>query len=362
MLRIKDIAIEANVSEGTVDRVLHNRGGVSKKTEAKIKEILKNRNFIKNPIASALAKQTKANIAVLIPEYNSFDTFWKSPYNGILKAGNEVKNTGINVHCYKFSQTDPNSYLDSFYKLINTKPTALLLVPLFTKETKIIMDIANKLNINCFFLNVETDGIKNTCFIGQDAYKAGFIAGKLMNLSIPKKAATLIINNKNKVENNTIIRRIKGYNDFFINNNLKNNIHTLNIDSYKNNKSNTKNINFYLENNPSIKGIFVPSSRISTIVACLSKKQLAALKMIGFDNTIQNIEYLKDDSISFLISQKPFEQGYEAIHLIANQLKGINQKINKIYLPIDILIKENIGYHDFNQNIFENNNETNSTL
>ena len=41
MITIKSIAKEANVSEGTVDRVLHNRGGVSKKTEAKIKEILK---------------------------------------------------------------------------------------------------------------------------------------------------------------------------------------------------------------------------------------------------------------------------------------------------------------------------------
>ena len=52
MITIKDIAKEANVSEGTVDRVLHNRGGVSQKTEAKIKAIIKKHDFKTNPIAT----------------------------------------------------------------------------------------------------------------------------------------------------------------------------------------------------------------------------------------------------------------------------------------------------------------------
>ena len=45
MITIKDIAKKANVSEGTVDRVIHNRGGVSKKTESKIREILEFHNL-----------------------------------------------------------------------------------------------------------------------------------------------------------------------------------------------------------------------------------------------------------------------------------------------------------------------------
>ena len=32
-MTIKDLALKAKVSPGTVDRVIHNRGGVSKKTE-----------------------------------------------------------------------------------------------------------------------------------------------------------------------------------------------------------------------------------------------------------------------------------------------------------------------------------------
>ena len=61
MITIKSIAKEANVSEGTIDRVLHNRGGVSKKTEARIKEILKKHNFQVNPVARALAMKTNSD-------------------------------------------------------------------------------------------------------------------------------------------------------------------------------------------------------------------------------------------------------------------------------------------------------------
>ncbi|HNX12560.1 MAG TPA: LacI family DNA-binding transcriptional regulator, partial [Paludibacteraceae bacterium] len=40
-VRIKDIAVLAGVSEGTVDRVLHNRGEVSKKSKEAVEKVLK---------------------------------------------------------------------------------------------------------------------------------------------------------------------------------------------------------------------------------------------------------------------------------------------------------------------------------
>jgi LacI family transcriptional regulator len=356
MLRIKDIALEANVSEGTVDRVLHNRGGVSKKTEEKIKKILEGRNFIQNPVASALAMQNSFSIGVLIPEFTDDDIFWKSPYFGVLKASNEVKNTGIRVDCFSFNPSKPSSYIDAFNELINGKPSAVLLVPFFIENTKKILYQLKNLNIECYFLNIEPLGFDDVCFIGQDAYKSGLIAGKLMSLSIQEKTSILIIKAKNQVKNQTISSRIKGCLDYFKENNLNNSITKLIIDNFTDVASNKKTIETFLEKNKSIKGIFIPSSRISLIVKCLSEERLKDLKLIGFDNTEKNVEFLKEDSIAFLISQKPFEQGYEAIRLIANQLKIKKIISNKIYLPIDILIKENVIYHDLNQKLFENEN------
>ena len=355
MVRIKDIAKEANVSEGTVDRVIHNRGGVSSKTEAKIKAILKKRNFTINPIASALAMQNKHNIAVLIPEYSDTDTFWKSPYLGILKASKEVKNIGVNVSCYKFDQYDPQSYRSTFKKLLKTKPTAVLFVPIFLKETKQIISQLEQLKTTYMFLNIDIDGFNNTAYVGQDSYTAGYIAGKLMHLSLPKQSTFLIIQSRHNIsDNNAISKRIKGFNDYFINNNIKEETLILKIENLNNTIETKQKLNSFLKLHKSIKGLFVPSSRISNIADCLTDNDLKKFQMIGFDNTPQNVDCLKKGDIAFLISQKPFEQGYESVRIMADYLLKKKIPDDKIYLPIDILTKENVMYNDINQSMFEN--------
>ena len=230
MITIKDIAKEANVSEGTVDRVLHNRGGVSKKTEEKIKKILHKHSFSVNPVASALAMKTKFQIAALIPEHNATDLFWKSPLLGILKASEEVENFGIQTTNFAFNQYSTLSYLNTFKTLLKTKPSVVIIVPIFLKETKQIVKQLEALNIPYIFLNIEIKGFNNFAFIGQDSYTAGYIAGKLMHLSLPEQSTFLIIQSKhNFTENNAITKRIEGFNDYFIKNNIKEETLTLKL-------------------------------------------------------------------------------------------------------------------------------------
>lgn len=358
MITIKDIAKEANVSEGTVDRVIHNRGGVSKKTEAKIKKILEFHNFSVNPVASALAMKNKHFIAALIPEYNDSDLFWKSPYLGILKGANDVKSFGVQVTTFTFNQYDPYSYLNTFNALLETKPTAVIMVPNFSKETKRIVNKLEFLNIPYLFLNIDIDGFNNKAFVGQDSYMAGYIAGKLINLSIPKPSTFLIVQARyNITKNNAVSNRIKGFNDYFLKNNISSETLTLKIENLNNSSETKQKINSFLKQHPEIEGVFVPSSRIYIVVDCMDSNYLDKLELIGFDNTPQNIECLKNDSVAFLISQKPFEQGYESIRLMTDYLTlKKNMPNTKIHLPIDILTKENVDYNERNEFVIEYDN------
>ena len=58
-IRIKDIAQMAEVSVGTVDRVLHGRTGVSEASRKKVENILKQLDYQPNMYASALASNKK---------------------------------------------------------------------------------------------------------------------------------------------------------------------------------------------------------------------------------------------------------------------------------------------------------------
>jgi LacI family transcriptional regulator len=91
LVGVKEIARRANVSIGTVDRVLHNRTGVSKKTKDKILEIIKELNYQPNILARRLASKKLLTIAVLIPSASPETNYWKAPLNGVLDAEIEVK-------------------------------------------------------------------------------------------------------------------------------------------------------------------------------------------------------------------------------------------------------------------------------
>jgi LacI family transcriptional regulator len=347
MITIKDIAKEAQVSEGTIDRVLHNRGGVSKKTEDKVRLILKKYDFKVNPVASALAMKTKFKLTTLIPNYDDDNLFWESPLSGIIKASEEVKNFGVEVTRYTFNQFDPKSYLNQFNNLIKSKPNAVLLVPTFIKETKKIVDKLEIMGIPYIFLNIDLDGFNNISFIGQNSYMAGYIAGKLMHSNLPSQSAALTIQTRLNINNYyAISKRIEGFNAYFFKNNIDIKTVNLKFDNLQNLNDVRSNLNKLLNENKSIKGIFVPSSRISIIANCIDNNHISNLNVIGFDNIKPNIACLEADKISFLISQKPFEQGYESIHVLSDYLIHKKEPIKKMYSPIDILIKENVLYNE----------------
>ncbi len=65
---IKDIAKMANVSIATVSRVINETGSVSKKTEKKINDIIKEIHYVPNNVARSLVKQNSKTIGVVVAD------------------------------------------------------------------------------------------------------------------------------------------------------------------------------------------------------------------------------------------------------------------------------------------------------
>ena len=84
-IRIKDIARLANVSVGTVDRVLHGRSGVSEASRKRVEEILKQLDYQPNMYASALASNKKYTFACLLPKHLEGE-YWTDVQKGIREA------------------------------------------------------------------------------------------------------------------------------------------------------------------------------------------------------------------------------------------------------------------------------------
>src|SRR5690606_33311981 len=94
----------------------------------------------------------------------------------------------------------------------------------------------------------------------------------------------------------------------------------LKVDNLNDQETVKANLEAFLENNGNIRGIYVPSSRSSVIADCLDSAFHKKVKIIGFDTTPQNVSCMEMDQIQFLISQKSFNQGYEAVRMMSDYL------------------------------------------
>ena len=72
-ITLQQIADLAGTTKSTVDKVIHNRPGVSEKKRQEIKKLLEEYGYEANPLAKALNYQKrKMKIAVVLPNISAF--------------------------------------------------------------------------------------------------------------------------------------------------------------------------------------------------------------------------------------------------------------------------------------------------
>ncbi|MFN8257548.1 MAG: LacI family DNA-binding transcriptional regulator [Bacteroidales bacterium] len=346
-LTIKDIAEIAGVSTGTVDRVIHNRGEVSAKTREKILQITKQLNFQPHILASTLASKKATNFAVLMPGPDSDSSFWKIPEIGLTKAQNETAHYGIGIKKYLFTLSDKESFMKMANLAFSEKPDGLLIAPSFSDEGVKIASICNEREIPFVFFNCTPGDLGQLSFVGQDAKQSGKLAARLMDFSIQKGSELLIVSIVRHLKDNShILMRKNGFIEYFENKKEREiQIYQLDFEGPEidNLYSKLKEI---FSIHPAIIGIFVPNSRVFHLAGFIGQEKLKDVKIIGFDLTNENKLLLQNETISFLINQKPVEQIYKAFYALFNTLVLKKQVPEKIWLPIEIVTKENLMYYE----------------
>ncbi len=114
-IRIKDIARLADVSVGTVDRVLHGRTGVSETSRKRVEEILKQLDYQPNMYASALASNKKYQFVCLFPQHKEGE-YWTDVEAGIKRAVETFSDFHITLSISYYDQYEYASFTNSAKK------------------------------------------------------------------------------------------------------------------------------------------------------------------------------------------------------------------------------------------------------
>ncbi|MFC0517713.1 LacI family DNA-binding transcriptional regulator [Mucilaginibacter angelicae] len=343
---VKEIARRANVSIGTVDRVIHNRKGVSEETKNKINAIIEEMDFRPNKMASLLASRKILNFAVLIPAVSDETDYWSYPLNGIKQAAEEIRQFGVIVQYYFYNLDSKSSFHTAAEEMLQNEPDAILMAPSFVEESIGFTQKIRELELPLVFINSDLPDQPGLSYIGPELYQSGKLAAQLTSFALQKPDKILTINIATGLENNHhLLRKEQGFKRFFEDSGLANEVITLNINDTKLDPT-EKALLPALTAEPAIKAIFVTNSRVNVIAEILAKHKRTDILLVGYDFLKKNIDYLITGQITFLICQRPKEQGYLGVMALYKHLFKISEVEKSTYMPIDIITKENYMFYN----------------
>ena len=345
-VRIKDIAERANVSVGTVDRVLHNRGEVSPETRKRILEIIREFNYEPDILASTLASKKEVRFATIIPTYSHDSKFWQNPAQGITKAIDEINHFGVKIIDYDFDLYKKESFVKQATSLLADKPDGVLVAPVFSAET---LDFLTKLDARGIPFVMINAHQENTplpiSFIGQDPVQSGLLAAKLLTYGSSCKAHYLIVNIVRDSNVQTHMQqRETGFRKYFENECINSVLDQIIVNGTSQLLINNE-LNSYFDSHKDVRGIFVTNSKVYKVARFLETHNMQDLRLIGYDLLDESRNFLESGIIDFLIGQQPEEQGYRAVMALFTQLV-LKRKVEiNQYMPLDIITRENIQYY-----------------
>lgn len=342
LIGVKEIARLANVSIGTVDRVIHGRTGVAKTTKNKILAIMEELDYQPNILARRLASKKVLRFASLIPAVSSETEFWAAPLKGIEFAEAEIKQFGIVIDKYFYNQNDKQSFVEQSKKILKANVDGVLVAPIFIEEGLAFSKQCNLLKIPQVFINSDVPNEARLSYIGPDLFQSGHLSAHIVNYLVNKGDKILIVNISKEIDSyHHLLRKEDGFISYFKNHEKQVKIIKTDITPKTDYESVAAKLTEVLAKDTDVKVIFVTNSRVFSVAQFLEKNNLTHIRLVGYDFVTESIAQLKKGVIDFLICQKPQEQGYRGIMALYQNLVLNTEVEATYYMPIDIITKEN---------------------
>lgn len=330
----QQIADLAGVSRGTVDRALHNRGRVNPEVAAKIHKIAAELGYKPNLIGQALVKSGRNFKLGAILQSTETPTM-QIVRAGVQRAAEELAASGVELIMRETRGLDTELVLEHIEELIGQGVQALAIAPNNSPEIRQCIDELFEQGIPVITLNSDAPGSKRLAFIGMDNYRAGQTAAGLLRFMLPEggKVLPLAGHLNNTAHNN----RLNGFLDTM---KAESGIELLAFQPCFDRDDYSHEITQHaLRANPDLSAVYVASNgQVGACQAVEEEGRKGSVKVVAFDLNYVNMDLLRSDSLSFVLDQEAFEQGYRPPFLLYEYLMH-KKKPEKELLYTDIAIR-----------------------
>ena len=343
---IKDIALKAGLSVGTVDRVLHKRGYVSDTARETVEKALTEMGYEPNLMASTLAYNRIIRFVALTPD-PAADPYWEQPYNGIRQAAETLRHYNVQIEMVLFNLFEAPDFVAKANSILANPPDGLVFPPLLLKEGEWLLGQCAAAGIPVVNFNTQTEQQKPLSYIGQDSYQSGILAARLLDFALHEKETVMVLNLDKAITNARHIQeKERGFRQYF-SALEKNDIQVVKYDfeNFENQPALKQFLKEKFQEHPQLAGIFITNSRVHQLVHALPHRKHRHLRIVGFDLIAPNIALLAAGKVHFIINQNSVEQGYRSAVTLFNHLLKKENPDAEQYLPLDIVVAENVQYY-----------------
>ncbi len=343
---INDVAKAAGVSKGTVDRVLHNRGEVSRKSREKVLQVIEELGFRPNLHASLLASPKERVIQCVIPDFLPGE-FWSMTAKGIHDAAAQVSRFGIRLETVGYGQYSLESFRKACAKVLEDRPSGVLVAPIFGEETKKFVKSLAGRGIPYIFIDSKIDDEAYFAYFGMPMYQSGYLcADTLMGgREVPRRVHVIRISrDKSGLSDPTAARRA-GFMDYMKEHCPEVEVRNVFIDPHDR-ESIYARLDEEVGSETVYKFVVMFNSRIHIVADYLRDRGVRDCRVVGFDSLEKNMDALRGGTVQALIAQHIDRQTADAVNAMVDFLifgTPLAKKDN--YTHMDILTRYNCDYY-----------------
>ena len=337
---LKQVAERANVSRGTVDRVLHGRYGVDPQTRERVLAVMHELDYNPNVMARALrGMQNVLRIGAIVP--NVSNPFYLDIHSGIDEASKMIASYGMEVMKLKMDQFDAEQQIAHIDRLEEAGVCGIMLVPVEDSRVRArINALPDAIPVVTF--NSDISGTKRMCFVGNDHIMAGRTAGHLMSLVNQKsgKIAFLI----SQIDILAHMERVEGFTEVIGED--RPDIEMIGpFMTYESNERAYDIVKELLARERNLIGLYIAGAGQEGAATALAQSgRVGDVRMICHDLLPETVRYVRERVVDFTLGQEAFEQGYQPVEIFRDyHIFGRKPSLEKIYTRIDIRSRENIG-------------------
>ena len=345
-IRIKDIALRAGVSVGTVDRVLHKRPNVSKSALEKVEKALDEMDYEPNVYASALAYNKDYNFICIIPQHES-EAYWEEIEEGVQAATNRHRDFHVSLRLLYYERFNGDSFTKATNECLEAKPDGVIVVPAKLELTRDFTDQLSERQIPFILLDSYLPDLKPLAFFGQDSFQSGYFAARMLMLIASKEQEIMLMKQLkdghigSKQQNN----RETGFRHYMRDHFPDIKITDLNLPLGGTREQYDEILEEFFTTHPQVHHCITFNSKAHLVGEFLQRTNRRNVQIMGYDMVHKNEECIRQGSISFLIAQHAYQQGYASVDALFNAVV-LKRAVNPVnYMPIEILTKENVDFY-----------------